>query len=107
MRYPISLGKKMSMPENPTSLPAHDDKKYYPSLYLEWDDDYELPDSGVMMVRFKKRSQTDRTTDKGTQQAVELDITEIKDVEPDKTEEKENPGRALDKYREEVTGEKE
>lgn len=95
------------MPEGLPPARGYDDKKYYPSLYLEWDDDYELPDSGVMMVRFKKRSQTDRTTDKGTQQTVELDITEIKDVEPDKTEEKENPGRALDKYREEVTGEKE
>lgn len=108
MTYPIKLGKKMSLPEMPVSSPSsHKDEVHYPSLYLEWDHDYELPDSGHMHVRFKKVSQTDRKTDQGMKQSVELDITEITDVESDKSEEKENPGDTLDKYKEEVMGEKE
>jgi hypothetical protein len=107
MEYPIDLGKKMSSPEPTPTSSAKDseDKMYYPSLYLEWDDDYDLPDSGMMVVRFKKRYQTDRTDSKGdTHQSVELDIVKIMEVEPDKEDEKkEDRESILDKYMDEVT----
>lgn len=109
MNYPIDLGKKMSMPEvAPSPSKESDDKMYYPTLYLEWDKDYEMPDSGMMVVRFKKCSQTDRTTEDGTHQSVELEIQKIMEVEPDKEEEeKEDRESILDRYMDEATGEKE
>lgn len=76
------------------------DDMHYPSLYLEWDADYGLPDSGEMTVRFEKRSQTDT---KGGKQTVELEITDILDVESEEEEAKEDAGKTLDKYRDETT----
>ena len=90
----------MEGPAMPTMAPMSNEM-HYPCLYLEWDDDYKLPDSGMMVVRFKKRSQTDRRTPEGMKQTVELDITEIKDVEADKSEPKEDRGSIMDRYRDE------
>lgn len=101
--YPIDLGKKMS--DSPMEMPMTSkedkNKKYYPSLYLTWDSDYELPDSGEMTVKFKKNSETTRKTPDGEKsQDVSLDILSIESVEegeePDETGE-EDRGDALDK----------
>lgn len=109
MKYPIDLGKKMSDPiamPSPPSEPGDDDRMYYPSLYLEWDDKYDLPASGTMTVCFKKRSQTDRTDSDGdTRQTVELDITSIESVKADKEDKTDKRGAMMDKYRDEVAGE--
>jgi hypothetical protein len=53
--YPIKLGKKMGGPEV-ASMPMHDmkDEPFYPTLHLDWDSKYDLPDSGTMTVRFRK-----------------------------------------------------
>ncbi len=105
---PIDLGKKMSEPiAVPTSPPSEpEDRMYYPSLYLDWEDDYKLPASGKMLVCFKKRSQTDRTDSDGdTHQTVELDITSIEDVKADKEDKTDKRGDMMDKYRDEVMGE--
>jgi len=104
-KYPIDLGKPMNgglatMPE-PHSKKGKKEK-YYPSLYLDWDDDYDLPKSGVMEVRFKKRSETNRSQDGKTTQSVEIEIREILGVESDKEESDEESGdKALDRYRSE------
>lgn len=79
---------------------------YYPSLYLDWEDKYDLPSSGTMLVSFKKRSQTDRTdADGDTHQSVEIDITSIEDVKADKENKADKRGAMMDKYRDEVMGE--
>lgn len=74
-------------------------KKYYPSLYLDWDSKYDLPDSGEMTIRFKKTSETTRTDREGDQsQSVSLDILSIESVEEDSAEEtKESRGDSLDR----------
>lgn len=105
-KYPIDLGKPMngglvSMPEPPKKGKK---EKYYPSLYLDWDDDYDLPESGVMEVRFKKKSETNRSQDGKTTQNVEIEIRAILSVESEKEESDEESGdKALDRYREEDT----
>jgi len=102
--YPIDLGKTMDSPiaaPEPTVKSSKEKEKYYPCLYLDWDEKYDLPDEGVMEVRFRKKSETNRTSDKGTTQSVELEIQEILDVESEAGEETESPGDTLDKYRSE------
>jgi len=103
--YPIDLGKSYGKPEMATmpapTSPSED--KHYPCLYLDWDEKYELPDSGTMTIRFRKKSETNREDDRGTHQSVELEIREIVDVEADKKSRKEKSGsEALDEYKKEV-----
>ena len=102
---PIDLGKASNGPCCvDVTYPPAEKKKYYPSLYLDWDDEYHLPKSGTMVVRFHKRSETTRETDKETSQSVELEILSIEDVKADKDAKKdrESGGEALDKYKEEL-----
>lgn len=101
--YPIDLGKKMSGGPIAVEVPPPEKReKYYPCLYLDWDDEYDLPASGEMTVRFRKKSETTRTGERGTSQSVELEIREILDVEADKTSKKESASEALDKYKKEL-----
>lgn len=102
--YPIDLGKKMSDPIAVEMPPPSERKKYYPCLYLDWDEKYDLPKSGVMTVRFRKKSQTTRESDRGDSQTVELDIEKILDVEADKEKksDRDSGSEALDRYKEEV-----
>jgi hypothetical protein len=101
---PIDLGKPMggpiSLPEPSTASPKKE--KYYPCLFLDWDNEYDLPESGIMEVRFVKKSETTRTRDGETSQSVELEIRAIIDVESEAKEKKESGGDALDKYKEEL-----
>jgi len=94
----------MSGPIEGMPSPPSERKEYYPCLYLDWDDKYNLPASGEMTVRFRKKSETTREGDRGTSQTVELDIESILYVEPDKVSKKdrENGSEALDKYKEEL-----
>lgn len=85
------------------------DEKYYPSLYLDWDDKYDLPDSGEMTIRFVKNSETNskRKGDSKAHQSVSLDITDILSVtdKQSKKSEKtdaESTEEALDKLKEEA-----
>jgi hypothetical protein len=91
-------GISISAPE-PT-MPSKKEK-YYPCLFLDWDDEYDLPESGVMEVRFVKKSETTRTNSDGKSQSVELEIRAILDVESEMDEEEEHAGDTLDKYRSE------
>lgn len=101
--YPVSLEKPLKDMDGPAMMP-HNMDKVCPSLYLEWPGDYDLPQSGELTVRFRKRSETNKMDDDGDvkRQMVELDITDILGVKADKSEKKENPGDSLDKYREEA-----
>lgn len=98
---PIDLGKGMDYPPSmPEKMPSKE--KYYPCLFLDWDEKYDLPAEGVMEVRFRKKSETNREDDRGTHQSVELEIREILDVESEADEDmEESGGDALDRYRNE------
>ena len=103
--YPIDLGKSSSLPMAVEADFNPSEMKHYPCLYMDWDDQYDLPESGVMTVRFRKKSETNRESDHGVSQSVELEIREIVDVEPDKKKRKrghEEGSEALDKYKKEL-----
>lgn len=89
---PIDLGRTMEG--------SPDGEQHFPSLFLEWDDKYDLPESGTMTVKFKRRSEKNEKTRDGKQrQSVELDITQIENVEAneEEPEKEEDSGEALDK----------
>jgi len=101
---PIDLGismKEMSEPAMPSK-----DGPHYPSLYLEWNNDYDLPDSGTMTVKFKKVSESNsKDRDGKKRQNVTLDIISIESVKGGKPAEKkgdEDSGDHLDKLKDEV-----
>lgn len=84
------------MPE--VSTKSDRKEKYYPSLYLTWDSEYDLPDSGTMTVKFEKKSESTTKRDGDKSQSVELEIKSIESVEEGAPEEKEEGrGEALDK----------
>lgn len=101
--YPIDLSRKMSGPE---SSPVKMDEEYYPSLHLHWDKKYDLPESGTMVVRFKKVSESTNKRDGKDSQDVTLDIQKIVSVKPDEAkDEEESTEEALDRLKEEAEGE--
>lgn len=109
-KFPINLGKSMDSMSEP-AMPSKD-AEHFPSLYLEWDSDYELPKSGTMTVKFKRASQSNSEDRDGkTRQNVTLDITSIESVsggkEKSKSDEDEDRGSHLDKLKKEVESEKE
>lgn len=101
--YPIDLGKKMSDSPMTAEMPKENkNKKYYPTLYLDWDSDYELPESGEMTIKFRKNSETTRKDSDGkTSQNVSLDILSIESVEEGEDDSEDakvsNRGDELDK----------
>jgi hypothetical protein len=108
--YPLALGKSMKEMGGPISASMDSkssDEKYYPHVTLEWDDDYELPESGTIVFRFKKASETNNPKPKNGQpkQRVELDLTSIEDVEEDEDAgpEEEESGDILDKAVKKIT----
>lgn len=107
-KYPIDLGKKMdsTMPKSVSSK-KNKNEKYYPSLYLDWDDKYDLPDSGTMTVKFRKTSETNTTrSGEKSRQSVSLDILEITDTKAEKVSDKESKEEsgeeALDRHMDEA-----
>jgi hypothetical protein len=107
--YPIDLSKSNPGPCSP-SIGGGIDRPYYPTLHLEWDESYDLPDDGILTVKFHKRRETNTETDDGKErQSVELEITSIEKVkavkiesdEPEKSD-REKAAEALDKYAEEA-----
>lgn len=105
--YPIKLGRKMGgmMPHQMEFEMNGENSEHYPSLYLEWDEDYGLPDSGTMTVRFKKCCETNTTSRKGTKQAVTLDVTEIVSVKSDGKKKEPSGEDELDRLKKEVESE--
>ncbi len=103
-KFPIDLGRKSSMASCPCE-PSKPDEKYFPTLYLDWDDDYELPESGTMVVKFIRTRETNTTEKSGKKtQSVSLDIKKIISVKGDKPkmeDEEEDSGKVLDRLKEE------
>lgn len=108
MKMPLDLARKMpgqtdikglSIETSPT-----DNSPVYPTLFLEWDKKYDMPESGTMTVKFVRKSENTRKQKDGkVHQTVELDITSIEDVEAgERAEDDETPtGEVLDKMAEE------
>jgi len=93
------------MPMSVTMEKDMADEMHYPSIYLEWDDKYDLPDSGTMVIKFKKNSETNRKTKDKETQEVSLDILEITSVKGGGPKEEKSTGDHLDKLRKEVEAE--
>lgn len=107
MKYPIKLGKKMSAP---LSVSREDgdakDEMFYPELTLTWEDDYELPESGTMTMRFKKVAESNTMRRGESNQTVTLEVHEITSVGKKKSPKKEpDTGDVLDKLRKETEDE--
>lgn len=101
MKYPIDLGSKPSGLElAKTSSPK---EKYYPTLHLEWSEEYPIPDSGEMTVKFVKTGETKSTHDGKTRHSVTLEIKSIESASEgdEDDEESDEP-----KGKEESTGER-
>lgn len=108
-KYPIDLGSKpTNEPTLATSSPSKG--KYYPSLHLEWPDDYDLPKSGTMEVTFVKTSETKTTHNGKTRYNVTLEIKTIEEVseksgdeeDSDENESDESTGDRLDRMAKEA-----
>jgi len=101
--YPIHLGKKSTFLDSPVNLPYRPEEsegpaEHFPTLYLEWEKDYEMPDGGEMTVKFKKVRETNTEDKHGTRQSLELEVLEIISVKAKKGYKKEESSEeALDK----------
>lgn len=102
-KYPQALGKSMKdmgIPTGPMSDESAD-QMHYPHVTLEWDESYDLPESGMITFKFKKASETNNPKPKSGQpkQIVELDLTSLESVEESEPEESEDDdsGEVLDK----------
>lgn len=107
--FPIDLGRKM---DGPTAVPSpSSSEKFYPTLHLDWDSDYKLPESGTMVIKFTKTNESNsKSRDGKKHQSVSLDITSIDKVSggKSKTEKSdEDTGDALNRLKKEVESEKE
>lgn len=103
--YPIDLGRKMDFGPISANSQSEKSEKHFPSIFLEWDTDYELPKNGTMIVTFDRVSQTDTVDKDGkSRQTVTLEFKEIKSVvgeSPDEGDE-ECTDCALDRLKEEA-----
>ena len=106
--YPIHLGKKSTSFGPPVSLSHMPEKpeeptEHFPTLYLEWEKNYEMPDSGEMTVKFKKARETNTEDRRGTRQSLELEVLEIISVKAKKGYKKEESSEeAIDKLAKEA-----
>lgn len=84
-------------------------EKFFPSLHFEWDDDYEFPESGTMVIKFTKSNESNsRGRDGKKHQSVSLDVTSIEKVSGGKSKPEkkgEETGEALDRLKKEVESE--
>ena len=107
-KFPIDLGRNMeeTMPTSPSRS-----EKFYPTLHLDWDDDYEFPESGTMVIKFTKSGEnTSKSRGGKKHQSVSLDVTSIEKVsggksKPEKKDE--DTGDALDRLKKEVESDEE
>ena len=106
MKYPVKMGLR---PEEGIDGPMELDDRgrvFYPSLFLEGKEEFDLPDEGELTIRFKKTGSSKKERRGGTKYTVDLDVLELVKVakgkkEPPKGEEE------LDKLKEEATEDKE
>lgn len=104
----IDLGKKMD-DCTPCCAPSpakdSEPKVYYPSLYMSGSPDLaEIPESGVIELRFRRVSKSIRDRDGKQQIEVEIEALEVLDVESDEDEAKETAEESFDKTARKVLG---
>lgn len=112
MKYPIDLGSK-PMNERALAKTSPMKEKFYPTLHLEWEDEYDLPKSGTMKVTFNRTSKTTTTHNGKTRYNVTLEIKTIeeaskksgKDEDDAPEHEEESTGDRLDKLAKEADNE--
>lgn len=95
--YPISLDDSSPM----ASIEPSNPRKHYPTLNLHWKKSYDLPEDGVLTVKYHKRKETNIESDDGDSQSVELEILTIENVKAEKGEKKsprKEAEEALDSY---------
>jgi len=101
---PIKLGKKNGCCGT-TPLSNEADPSYYPTLYLDVPKKLDLPEEGVITLRYKMVRDTTHLKDK-PRSSVELDIHEILSVKGDTVKKINSDSEdALDKYAEEADDE--
>jgi hypothetical protein len=97
---PIDLGSPgPCCPGN--SVKTEEPEKYYPSLYIADYDGGDLPEEGVLTVRFRKTRETKDLKREKT--SCDLEILEILDANGHQysSVQEDETGRALDRYKEE------
>ena len=95
----IKLGRKMGPMPAGIPEPESESEEIYPSLFLEWEKPYELPEEGTMTIRYKTVSKS-ASKRKGSEPryTMELEIKEIVDVEESESKKDDMNGeQALDK----------
>lgn len=106
-KFPYDLGRKS--PEGcPCSVSTQSDKDttYYPSVYFSGPKDLDLPDDGVMTVRFRKNSESSSRPREGKESYdCSVDVLEILSVKGESESKSENRGAELDKLRDEIESE--
>lgn len=80
MKYPISLDESSGV----EILKSPSNSKHYPTLNLHWKKSYDLPEDGVLTVKYHKRKEINVESDDGDSQSVELEILTIESVKSDK-----------------------
>ena len=117
--YPQPLGRSMKsmgmIAPAQTDSPKGENDMVHPTVVLEWDKEYDLPDSGEITFKFRKAQETTHAKPKNGQpkQRVELDLLSIEDVEAgeecDECEDEhaEETGDVLDKAAKEKMAESE
>lgn len=96
-----------------TSPMKMENTKHYPMLHLEWDSEYDLPDSGTMEVTFNKTNETKTTHNGKTRYSITLEIQSIEEVsdkkgkeeDAEETDSGESTSDRLDKMAKEATDE--
>jgi len=93
--YPIDLGRKSGPFPTEAVNPA---EKHYPTLYLDdIGSEMDLPDDGLMTVRFHKTSETTTDREGKKTQCVCIEVQEIVKVKGEAPKEDEkSPGEVLD-----------
>lgn len=99
MKYPISLDESKW---NGNDGVLKTNGNHYPKLRMHWDEKYDLPENGVMTVRFYKCEEVNTEREGRVSQSVELDILTIESVKADKESPKrsarDEAAEALDSY---------
>lgn len=103
-KFPIDLGRKFPGPSD-IPLNMDSDDKHYPTLYLEWEESYDLPKEGILVAKYRTvRESSSKPKDGKERHSLDLEILEIKDAKPSKkskSKSEESADEALDRLRKE------
>lgn len=95
--YPIDLGRESGGGPSPAVLVSKE--KYYPNLYLDnIADELDLPEDGLMVIRYHKTSETTTDREGEKTQCCSIEVREIVSVKPEKSSknDEKSPGEILD-----------